>query len=123
MTTVLAIESMLESGSSIHETALKAGAARALVEAAFAAVVGQGPKPMICLHCYGDGTHGRRPVQELPRLRHPHGGDMIGRRRWSRRAKGWASRVRFRAVLRLDPDWVFRALPPVVWSRPLPRRG
>ena len=56
MTTVLAIESMLESGSSIHETALKAGAARALVEAAFAAVVGQGPKPMICLRCYGHGA-------------------------------------------------------------------
>ena len=56
MTTVLAIETMLELGSSVHEAKLKTGAARALVDAVFAALIDQGPKPMICLRCYGHGA-------------------------------------------------------------------
>ena len=56
MTTVLAIESMLAAGSSVRETMAKSSAARALVDAVFAALIDQGPKPMICLRCYGHGA-------------------------------------------------------------------
>ena len=49
MTTVLAIETMLELGSSIHEARLKTGATRELVEAVFLALIGQGAMPQICL--------------------------------------------------------------------------
>ena len=63
MTTVLAIETMLELGCSIHETKLKSGATRELVEAVFMALIGQGDIPQICPHCYGHGAHGSVPCK------------------------------------------------------------